>query len=59
MFSVPCARGSGTFETGCRWERSDLHICIAGGMTQAGDDGGLASVVTTEAGRSGQILDLS
>ena len=56
---MPCARGSGTFETGCRWERSDLHICIAGGMTQAGDDGGLTSVVTTEAGRSGQILDLS
>lgn len=58
MFSVPCARGSGAAETGCRMERNDLHGCIMGDMAQAGDDSGLAGVVTTEAVRSDPSLDL-
>lgn len=41
------------------WDRSDLCDHIAGAVIQVEDDGGLHRVVTTEAVRSDQILDIS
>ena len=40
-------------------ELGELHVCVTGALIWLGDDGGLARVVTAEAVRSDQILDLS